>query len=285
MTAFTLVQLSDIHLSRSRPFFQFNYDIALEAVADIAPDAIVVTGDLALNGPDDAEDVAFAASQLERLPAAWHAVPGNHDVGLVPFSGGLHQAIDGKRLATYRDVFEEDRFETSLGGWTLLGLNSQLLGSGLDAEEEQFDWLAGTLRSSTSPVALFLHYPLFLDHPDETVDSHSVVRPSARARLLDLVAGHGGVKLIGSGHLHQEKRIEDAGIQYQWAPSTAFITTESDHGGDAYAGFLVYRFEGDRVQVERVEPRWMINHDIRNWGRSEPHGYYEIVKRPFPAVA
>ncbi|WP_075217753.1 metallophosphoesterase family protein [Mongoliimonas terrestris] len=284
MSTFTLVQLSDIHLSRSRPFFQFNYDIALEAVADIEPDVIVVTGDLALNGPDDADDIAFAASQLERLPAAWHAVPGNHDVGLVPFDGGLHQAIDDTRLAAYKAVFEEDRFVTKVGGWTFVGLNSQLLGSGLDAEGEQEDWLAATLAAADGPIGLFLHYPLFLESPDEAVDSHSVVRPAPRRRLLDRLAGDKRVRLVGSGHLHQEKRMDVGGIQYQWAPSTAFITTESDHGGEAYAGFLVYRFDGETVSVERVEPRWMINHDIRNWGRSEPHGYYEIVKRPFPAI-
>jgi 3',5'-cyclic AMP phosphodiesterase CpdA len=262
MSTFTLVQLSDIHLSASRPFFQFNYDIALEAVTEIEPDVIVVTGDLALNGPDDADDLAFAARQLERLPAAWHAVPGNHDVGLVPFAGGLHQAVDKDRLAAYRSVFGDDRFVTRVGDWTFLGLNSQLLGSGLEAEAEQEDWLASALAAAEGPIGLFLHYPLFIDSPDETQDSHAVVRPAARRRLLDQLTGNGRVGLVGSGHLHQEKRIDLDGI--------------------AYAGFLVYRFDGDSLSVERVEPRWIINHDIRNWGRSEPHGYYEIVRRPFP---
>lgn len=284
MSTFTLVQLSDTHLSRSRPFFQFNYEIALEAVAEIAPDAVIVTGDLALNGPDDADDVMFAARQLERLPAAWFAVPGNHDVGLVPFEGGLHQAVDEARLETYRDVFEADRFVTRMGDWTMIGLNSQILGSGLAAEEEQFDWFAGTLAEASGPVGLFLHYPLFLQTAEDRGDTHSAVRPAARQRLLERIAGHGGVKLVASGHLHQDRRLEAQGIRFQWAPSTAFLTTEQTHGGEAYTGFLVYRFDGDQVSVERVEPRWMINHDIRNWGRSEPHGYYEIVKRPFPAV-
>jgi hypothetical protein len=29
----------------------------------------------------------------------------------------------------------------------------------------------------------------------------------------------------------------------------------------------------------------MIAHDIASWGNTEPHGYYEIVKRPYPSVA
>jgi hypothetical protein len=36
--------------------------------------------------------------------------------------------------------------------------------------------------------------------------------------------------------------------------------------------------------AERVEPRWLVNHDIRNWSGSEPHGYYEIVRRPWPTL-
>jgi 3',5'-cyclic AMP phosphodiesterase CpdA len=285
MPSFTLVQLSDTHLSRSRPHFQFNFEVALDAVADIRPDVVVVTGDLALNGPDDADDIAFAARQLDRLAARWFAVPGNHDVGLVPFAAGVHQPVTAERLAAYRDVFESDRFVARCGDWTLLGLDSQLLGSGLVDEEEQFDWLDDRLAETAGPVGLFTHYPLFLDRPDESAISHTVIVPSARRRLIDRLTAHGGVRLVGTGHLHQERRLDIDGVQHQWAPSTAFITTEMDLGGDAYAGLLVYRFDGDAVSVTRVEPRWMINHDIRNWGGSEPHGYYEIVTRPFPAVA
>ncbi|MBL8574914.1 MAG: metallophosphoesterase [Hyphomicrobiaceae bacterium] len=284
MTAFTLVQLSDIHLSRSRPYFQFNYDIALEALAEIAPDAVVVTGDLALNGPDDSADVAFAAEQLGRIAVPCHVVPGNHDVGLVPFKGGLHQPINNDRLAIYRDIFGADRFAVEIGNWKLIGFNSQLLGSGLAEEEEQFAWLAAELGERTAPTALFLHYPLFIDTIDEDRSTHMNVVPAARRRVLDLVARAPGVKLIASGHLHEDRRLDLDGICYQWAPATAFMSSDGSLGGDAYNGFLVYRFDGDDFTVERVEPTFMINMDIRNWSHSEPHGYYEVVKRPFPSV-
>jgi 3',5'-cyclic AMP phosphodiesterase CpdA len=72
--AAVIVQLSDTHLSPSRPYFQMNFEHVLEAVAAVRPDHVVITGDLALNGPDDPADIAFARRQFDRLPCAWSAV-------------------------------------------------------------------------------------------------------------------------------------------------------------------------------------------------------------------
>lgn len=284
MSAFTLVQLSDTHLSPSRPFFQFNFDVVVEELAALNPDHIVITGDLGLNGPDDIADVAFARRQFDRLPCSWSAVPGNHDLGLVPFEGGLHQPINAERLARYTDTMESDRFALDVHVWRLIGINSQLLGSGMDEEEAQYAWLAHELASLEKPTALFLHYPLFLDNQSDDEKTHSVVVPIARQRMLALIDAAPMVRLVASGHLHEDRRIERGSVTYQWAPSTAFIASESNHGGISTAGFLVYRFEDNQFSVERIEPRWIINHDIRNWGKSKPHGYYEIVKRQFPVI-
>ncbi len=281
MTKFTLVQLTDTHLSGSRPFFQFNFEMVIEAMADIAPDHIVITGDLALNGPDDIADVAFAARQFDRLGAPWSAVPGNHDLGLVPFQGGLHQPITPERLAAYVDVMGSDRFVHEIGDWRLIGINSQLLGSGLPAEAEQHDWLAATLATDR-PTALFLHYPVYLDDPADPARSHAVVLPDARAALLALIDAHPNVRLVASGHLHEDRRAQRNGVVYQWAPATSFMTSGGGHGGTACVGFLVHQFDGTAFTTQRHSARWMIAHDIASWGNTEPHGYYEIVKRPYP---
>ncbi len=285
MTKFTLVQLTDTHLSGSRPFFQFNFEMVIEAMTDIAPDHVVITGDLALNGPDDIADVDFAKRQFDRLGAPWSAVPGNHDVGLVPFEGGLHQPINEARHAAYLDVMGADRFIQDIGDWRLIGINSQLLGSGLPAEAAQHDWLAASLVETTRSVALFLHYPVYLDDPADPTRSHAVILPEARKALLALIDAHPTVRLVASGHLHEERRAERNGVVYQWAPATSFLTTTGGHGGTATVGFLVYRFDGISFTIERRVAQWMIAHDIASWGNTEPHGYYEIVKRPFPGVS
>jgi len=283
MTKFTLVQLTDTHLSGSRPFFQFNFEMVIEAMADMAPDHIVITGDLALNGPDDSADVAFASRQFDRLGAPWSAVPGNHDLGLVPFEGGLHQPINEARHAAYLGVMGADRFVKDIGDWRLIGINSQLLGSGLPAEASQHAWLAETIATDR-PTALFLHYPVYLDDPSDTARSHAVVLPDARTALLALIDAHPNVRLVASGHLHEERRVLRNGVVYQWAPATSFMTSEGGHGGTACVGFLVHQFDGAEFTTERHSARWMIAHDIASWGNTQPHGYYEIVKRPFPAA-
>lgn len=285
MSKFTLVQLSDTHLSASRPFFQFNFEMVVEAMEAVAPDHVIITGDLGLNGPDDIADVAFAKRQFDRLGAKWSAVPGNHDLGLVPFEGGLHQPVTEARHAAYLGVMGQDRFLQDIGDWRLIGINSQLLGSGLAAEAEQLDWLAGALAATGRPTALFLHYPLFLDDPADPARSHAAVLPEPRAALMDLIGKTPNLRLVASGHLHEDRRVEWDGVTYQWSPATSFITTDGNHGGLATTGFLVHRFDGDSFTTERVSPRWMINHDIASWGNTEPHGYYEIVKRPYPHVA
>jgi 3',5'-cyclic AMP phosphodiesterase CpdA len=284
MPKFTLVQLSDTHLSASRPFFQFNYEMVVEAVTAIAPDHVVITGDLGLNGPEDIADVAFAAGQFNRLGAPWSAVPGNHDVGLVPFEGGLHQPVTEDRHAAYLGAMGSDRFVHDIGDWRLIGINSQLLGSGLPAEAEQLDWLSAALSETARPIALFLHYPLFLDDPADQTSSHAVVLPEARAALMALLDATPTLRLVASGHLHEVRRVERNGVVHQWGPATSFITTDGNHGGLATTGFLVHRFDGETFTTERISPRWMINHDIASWGNTEPHGYYEIVKRPYPHV-
>lgn len=285
MTQFTLVQLTDTHLSASRPFFQFNFERVVEAMAEIAPDHIVITGDLGLNGPDDIADVAFAKRQFDRLGALWSAVPGNHDVGLVPFEGGLHQPINEDRHAAYLGAMGADRFVQDIADWRLIGINSQLLGSGLAAETEQHAWLAATLAETDRQIALFLHYPLFVEDPEDQTAGHMCVHPTPRAALLSLLDATPNLRLVVSGHLHEERRIERNGVVYQWGPATSFITTDGNHGGTARVGFLVYRFDGASFTTESHSARWMIAHDIASWGNTQPHGYYEIVKRPFPSVA
>jgi 3',5'-cyclic AMP phosphodiesterase CpdA len=50
-------------------------------VAEHAPDVVVHVGDPCLDGTHHPEDLDFAREQLDRLPAPWVSIPGNHDIG------------------------------------------------------------------------------------------------------------------------------------------------------------------------------------------------------------
>src|SRR5262249_24836465 len=245
--------LSDIHLSPTHGFFWSNWCIARDFTNQAAPHAVVVNGDLSINGPDSDAELVFAASALARLDAPVLALPGNHDVGDEPPGQDAHQIINEERIARWSAAVGDDRFVMEAEDWLLIGLNAQLLGSGLPREEEQDRWLDRQLAAAGArPIALFLHKPLFIDDPAEDAVTISSVRPAGRARR---VAGRAdvGVRLVVSGPLHQHRDRALIGMRHLWAPAVSFAAGRP-LGGDAACGLLTLDFSADRVEVTLVRP-------------------------------
>ena len=91
MATFKLIQVSDTHLSRQRPFFVSNWDAVVAHVNAAQPDLVLNSGDIALNGENVPDDLAFSAEQHGRLTVPVRTIPGNHDIGDNP-SPGSHGA-------------------------------------------------------------------------------------------------------------------------------------------------------------------------------------------------
>jgi 3',5'-cyclic AMP phosphodiesterase CpdA len=87
VAAARVILVSDTHLSASAPQAQANWDAVVSYVGACAPDLVIHLGDLSLDGAGNAVDLRYGCTQLDRLPAAWHAVPGNHDIGDNPWPG------------------------------------------------------------------------------------------------------------------------------------------------------------------------------------------------------
>ena len=177
-----IIVISDPHLSPTHGFFWDNWCRACEVANRLAPDAVIVSGDLCINGPDSDAEVAFARRALGRLKPPVHAIPGNHDVGDEPPGQEADQIIDAHRLRRWLTVFDADRFAFDAGGWRVLGINAQLLGSGLPQEGEQDAWLDGELSAASRPILLALHKPLFLQSADEIEVTATSINPEPRAR-------------------------------------------------------------------------------------------------------
>lgn len=279
----TVLQISDTHLSRSHPLFQFNFEVSLREIERLQPDLVVYTGDLALNGPDSPDDVVFASEQLARTGRPYVALPGNHDVGLVPFGSHAEQLVSPARLEVFRAAFGTDRFCEDLGGWRLIGLNSQLIGSGLPEEAQQFAWMQQALDCAL-PVAVFMHYPAFIHSPQDADVGHFALSPEPRGQLLDTWQQAGNVRLVGSGHLHQARSQVHHGIRFEWAPSSAFVIpggSLDSFGGVQSTGMLLHTLGDGVVQTTHIEPALMMNVDLRNWSRATPHGYYQVIRQPW----
>src|SRR5262249_30607911 len=148
--------VSDTHLSASAPRAQSNWDAVLRHVDKAHPDLVVHLGDLSQDGAHGAADLRYGRAQLGRLPVPWRAVPGNHDVGDNPWPGAPEGVVvDADRHQRWLDIVGAGHWAAAAGGWTLLAVNAQLIGSGLAAEAAQWSWLEEQAREHHGqPVAL-----------------------------------------------------------------------------------------------------------------------------------
>jgi 3',5'-cyclic AMP phosphodiesterase CpdA len=263
-----IVVLSDIHLSPTHGFFWENWCLARDFANAAKADAVIVNGDLAINGPDSDAEITFAAAAVTSLGPPVMVLPGNHDVGDEPPGQDARQIIDADRLARWDRSFAGDRWVLDAGDWRLIGVNAQLFGSSLAREQAQDQWLDEQLRVAGRPTALFLHKPLFVESPTDDAVGPSCMVPSARTRLLDRLS-RTDVRLIVSGHLHQHRDRIIGGRRYLWVPAVAFAGAPQ-HGGDIRCGLTVLDFSPDNVEVTIERPDGLVSLEldaIKGYGR------------------
>jgi 3',5'-cyclic AMP phosphodiesterase CpdA len=215
------------------------------------PDLVIHTGDVVYEDPDSDTDYEFAAFQMRRLTTQWRMVPGNHDVGDTepdPYKG----LVTPERLERYRLHFGSDRWSIDIGGWQLIGLNSQLLDNHLTEEEdEQWAWLNDQIgRSAGRPVGLFMHKPPSINTLSEDLFVNKAIGLRARSRLLELVEAN-AVKLIGFGHLHEHVVLFSKGALLVGAPAIGAVPRGEAvwQLGLRCNGVVEYRLSGDTVRM------------------------------------
>ena len=223
MAAARVILVSDTHLSASAPQAQANWDAVVSYVSDCAPDLVIHLGDLSLDGARDAMDLRHGRTQLDRLPAPWRAVPGNHDIGDNPWPGApAGIAVDAGRHQRWLDIVGADHWSITVSGWVFLAINAQLLGSGLAAEATQWSWLQEQVgrHRGRQPVALITHKPVTATRTELAAAPPYRFWPSpARDRLARLF-GDTLPALVMSGHVHQYRLLRLDGTHHMWVPTT-----------------------------------------------------------------
>lgn len=236
-----ILQLTDTHLSRSHPFFVRNWEAALADARGADADLVLVTGDLSVDGAGSDDDLVFAASEMKRLGAL--VLPGNHDIG--ECQRDHDQPVDAGRLARWRDIIGDDRFVADLPHWRLVGLNSQIMGSGLEEEREQRAFTEAVFAEADGRhLALFLHKPLFMEGPEEEDMPVHAIPGEARRWLLGAIARH-GIRLVSCGHVHQYSVQRRDGALYAWAPATSFVTGQLYGDGQPLLGSIEWHLGAD----------------------------------------
>lgn len=273
-----IAQISDTHLSSTKPFFRSNFDLVCENLRDRRPDLIINTGDLALDGADSDADLTLAKELHDRMGIDCHLLPGNHDVG-DHLDVARRQPVNGQRLDRYRRIIGPDFWSIDIPGWRLIGLNALTLGStgiGDEAQQDAVQSAAQTLNGRA--LAIFLHKPLADERYSEKLESNRFMTAAPRRVLLDCLAA-AQPQLFLCGHVHQYRDTPIGGARHIWAPATSFVISDpwQPGYGAKSVGYLLHEFNADGGHRHRLLPvRGLVHHDlvefpdaygdIRAWG-------------------
>jgi len=252
----TILQVSDAHLSPRNDLFRANL-ARIRALAEApVPDLVVASGDLSLDGADCEEDLALAALLHGAFPAPLLALPGNHDVGSHPHTMP-QQPFDTARLERFQAHLGAGRGVVDLPGWRVVGLNSEVMGTGHSEEAAQAAFITeAAAGAGERRIALFLHKPVFVTEPGDPGFDYWSVPPHARAALAPLLE-HPGLRLVASGHLHLHRQEMRGRVRFAWAPPISFIVDPAEQAGlpgERVTGALLHRLHEDHVETVLLAP-------------------------------
>jgi hypothetical protein len=130
--------------------------------------------------------------------------------------------VDADRCQRWLDIVGADHWSLTVNGWTLLEINAQLTGSGLEAEAGQWSWLGEQLSglSENRRVALITHKPVTATDTELAGSpAYRFLSRSARDRLRGLQM-QTPLALVMSGHVHQYRLLRLDSTDHLWVPST-----------------------------------------------------------------
>jgi 3',5'-cyclic-AMP phosphodiesterase len=259
-----IAQISDTHLSPSRPFFSGNFDLAAEHLRAAKPDMVINTGDLALDGADSEEDLREALALHQALGLETYLLPGNHDVG-DHLDVARKQPVTAERLARYRNIIGPDSWTVDAPGWRFVGLNALIIGANLPGEARQEEMLRHAAKTlGGRSLALFLHKPLADEAYAEQLTSNRFMTHQPRRALLDSLQGVVPAAVM-CGHVHQYRDTHMEGARHIWGPATSFVISDPwqpGYGAKA-VGYLMHEFGADGSHSHRlVGVRGLVHHDL-----------------------
>jgi len=133
--------------------------------------------------------------------------------------------VDAGRCQRWLDIVGADHWSLTMNGWTLLAINAQLPGSGLEAEARQWSWLEEQLSglSENQRIALITHKPVTATDTEMAGSpAYRFLPRSARNRLHGL-HGQTPLALVMSGHVHHYRLLRLDGTDHLWAPGTSAV--------------------------------------------------------------
>ncbi|MEZ5825266.1 MAG: phosphodiesterase [Geminicoccaceae bacterium] len=213
-----IAQISDPHIRENRePVGPVDTALCLErAVAALnafspAIDAVLLSGDIGNDGSD--AEYAIAREILGKLSMPLFVVPGNHD-GRAPMRSALGDLCPPILAGDFI------QYSTDLGPVRLVAIDTLVEGKSEGGLcPARLDWLDRELaNASDRPVLLMMHHPPVA----------CGISQMDRIRLLEgaerfarIVAAHGPIERIVTGHVHRSIVRRFAGTVVQVCPGVA----------------------------------------------------------------
>ena len=190
-----LVQLTDSHIGaiwpEGDPIAGLGAAIAAIGHLDVAPDAILVSGDLAEHGAE--AEYQLVQESLQRLGVPIHVLPGNHD-----------DRAELRRCFGLAGAPEAPIQHTvDVGALRLVMMDSTRPGEDRgDLDSPRIEWLDRELAAAPDrPTLLAMHHPPIVTG-SPAWDAIGLPGP-ARSALADVLARHPQVLGVVAGHHHQ----------------------------------------------------------------------------------
>ncbi|MDR3229328.1 MAG: metallophosphoesterase [Puniceicoccales bacterium] len=176
------------------------FEQAVRQVNALAPDAVLVAGDLTHNA--DAKSVAAIRATLAKVRAPLILTPGNHDIVT---KVGKTNAVTAESLAAYRAAFGPDFLVREIKGRLIISANSMYWWTKAPKEEvsrheQLFREALADAKARKLPVILLTHVPPFVKTPTEKFTYQSLP-PKVRSKLLEL-CNDNNVIIWLAGHTH-----------------------------------------------------------------------------------
>ena len=250
MSTFSVLQISDLHVlpEPDDKLLGVQTEYYLHAILKHAfkyranYDLILVSGDLAQSPCVQSYTRIFKMLQFYNLPV--RCLAGNHDdFTLMQKVFNLPQMNCEKR-----SIF---------GNWQLIMLNSQIIGSDTGRlEQTELDFLENALNENLHLFTLIAVHHNCLSTGSAWLDTMTIENSAA---FLDIVARYENVKVITTGHIHQELHKQCGEILVLGTPSTCFQFTPQSVGFSmdrTPAGYRVLDLLDDgtlKTTVQRLE--------------------------------
>jgi alkaline phosphatase D len=235
---------------------------ALQKINMCGAEVVLLGGDISNDLFIDVQAREIATDFVSRISFPMCIVPGNHDVGSPPGSEDYSQEKLLAASNAFQEMFGPFGWVLEAAGFQVLGINSQLFGSGLPQEFEQKSWFRSKLSKQTDLLrAVLLHTPPYLVAPDDDFQDgseHMCLSPQARIELLDIL-DEAPPDLLICGHTHRFWTRRGQTFDWLGLPATsfglselAFLANSQVPKGDNRVGWVTLHRQGDTWDAQML---------------------------------